>query len=421
MKGSTALRFVDRYGGGALCGVLSIPALISRSRKTAGGKPRKILIIELFEMGAANMIAPSLSYFLRENPAAELYCLTTESMRESWAGLRLIPPKNVFTIADRGLFGFGLSALKQVFLLRRLRFDLVIDYGLFFRASAIIVALLGAKRRAGFHRYECEGLSRGKIYDVRCAFNQNVHIAKNFLALSKTAFEGRDDYPNFKGTIRNDELMLPEYRSNAEVRESLLEKLATVFLDGAFGKRILVVSHDVGVNLPMRNYPAHRLIPVIRQILAENSDLLVVLVGTRGEARSALEITRAVQSDRCASLCGRTTFPELLELLKSASAVLCNDNGIGHFAALTRTRTVALFSTDSPFVYGPLGPCTILYSFFHCSPCISAFNLKNSRCAENKCLQAIPASIVADYVQGALDGRLRPGTVNNSVPYLPES
>jgi ADP-heptose:LPS heptosyltransferase len=421
MRDSKSLRFTDRYLGGALCGLLSLPALIAPSRKPDFGKPRRILVIELFEMGAANMIAPSLSYLRQAEPSAELYCLTTDSMRESWVVLGLIPAENVFTINDEGFLRFGLSALRQVWSLRRMRLDLVIDYELFLRASAILVTLLGAKRRAGFHPYECKGLSRGKVYDLHCAFNQNLHIAKNFLALSKTAFEGRDDYPNFKGTIRNDELKLPEYRSTPETRTSLLEKLETAFPGGASGKRILVVSHDVGPNLAIRNYPVDRLVRVIQQTLAENRDLLVVLVGTQGESASALDITRVVESERCASLCGKTTFQELLELLQMASAVLCNDNGIGHFAALTRTRTVALFSTDSPFVYGPLGPCTILYSFFHCSPCISAFNQKNSRCADNKCLKEIPASVVADYVQRALEGSLIPGTVNDSVPYLPEA
>src|SRR5262245_1945250 len=392
MRGSKILRLADRYVGGALCGLLSIPVLIAPSRRVGSGKPRKILVIELFEMGAATMIAPSLSYLLEEQPAAELYCLTTEGMKEAWAALGLIPSENVLTIKDTGILGFGLSALRQVWSLRRMHFDLVIDYGLFLRAPAILVALLGAKRRAGFHRYECEGLSRGRIYDLPCAFNQNVHIAKNFLALSKTAFEEHDDYPNFKGTIRNEELRLPEYRSTAETRESLLRKLAPAFPGGVSGRRILVVSHDVGPNLVVRNYPRDRFIPVIRQTLEQNRDLLVVLVGTDGEEASAVEIVRALESERCISMCGKTTLPELLELLKMAAAVLCNDNGIGHFAALTRTQTVALFSADSPFMYGPLGPCTVLYSFFHCSPCVSAFNQKHSRCTDNKCLKEIPAS-----------------------------
>src|SRR5262249_46881968 len=137
MKSSRLLRFTDRYLGTALCQLISIPAVIGLSGKVDSRKPRKILVIELFEMGAASMISPSLSYLRKSEPSLELYCLTTEGMRETWAALGQIPPENVFTIKDKGIIGFGLSALRQVWELRRIRLDLVIDYELFFRASGI--------------------------------------------------------------------------------------------------------------------------------------------------------------------------------------------------------------------------------------------------------------------------------------------
>src|SRR5262245_46315445 len=114
MKSSRLLRFTDRYLGSALCNLLSIPVLIGPPPKKGSGKPRKILVIELFEMGAASMIAPSLSYLRNADPSVELYCLTTEGMRPTWAALGLIPIENVFTITDKGVIDFVLSALRQV-------------------------------------------------------------------------------------------------------------------------------------------------------------------------------------------------------------------------------------------------------------------------------------------------------------------
>lgn len=417
MKSSRALQLMDRYIGKPLCRLLSLLSIWNRLDLSIPKEIKKILVVELFEMGASIMIAPSMLYLLKEKPDADLYCLTTTNMKGSWEILKLVPPKNIFLLKDQGLLSFLFSALVLIFKMRKIKFDLVIDYELFLRVSAVLVGLLRAKRKAGFYQYELEGLSRGKIYNIPCSFNQNMHIAKNFLALTKTAIQDRKDYPNFKDAIRSEELVLPEYHSDNSAKQSLLSKLARLCPEDISKKHILVVSHDVGLNLSIRNYPSENFVVVIKDLLKKNSDLYVILVGTKGEENSARQIYNKVSDERCFSLCGVTTLKELFELIHMASAVLCNDNGVGHFAALTRTPAVALFSTDSPTVYGPLGPCTVLYSFFHCSPCISALNYKNSKCVDNKCLQVISTDLVNNAVQKIFEGKIPFGTVNNSIFY----
>ena len=66
--------------------------------------------------------------------------------------------------------------------------------------SAITSFLVGARQTAGFYRYEYEGLYRGDLIDIPSAFNQNAHIAKNFLALCKAALADKQHYPNYTAT-----------------------------------------------------------------------------------------------------------------------------------------------------------------------------------------------------------------------------
>ena len=109
---------------------------------------------------------------------------------------------------------------------------------------------------------------------------------------------------------------------------------------------------------------------------------------------------------------------ELLELINFSRLLISNDNGLIHFASLTQTPIVALFSTDSPFVYGPLGNCVILYAFFHCSPCISFLNNKRSRCTNNLCLQTLEPAKVLERAMRVMDGQILYRTINGERSYL---
>lgn len=75
------------------------------------------------------------------------------------------------------------------------------------------------------------------------------------------------------------------------------------------------------------------------------------------------------------------------------------------------------YPDDSPYMYGPIGAAVILYEFFQCSPCISAFNHKTSRCNNNLCLQAITPERVFDFAVKVIEGKVRLGTINGEVPY----
>ena len=122
---------------------------------------------------------------------------------------------------------------------------------------------------------------------------------------------------------------------------------------------------------------------------------------------------------QCIDFSGRTaTLTELLELIHLASLLIGNDNGPLHFASMTSCKILALFSAESPLLYGPLGNCVILYQFYQCSPCISAFNHKHTRCTDNRCLKTLHPDLVSDYAIQLLEDRVSYHTCNNGVPYL---
>src|SRR5215470_13887794 len=193
MQDSVLLRYADRYLGAALCAGTSLV------RSSSASPICRMLLIELFEMSAAVMLMPSIRHIREVHPDAEIHCLTTRSCAPVWKSIQMVEPERVH-IVDVGASFIG-SVLKNILRLRQEKFDLVIDYELFMRLPALISGALRVKARAGFYKYDYEGLYRGNFYDHICGYNQNSHISKNFLALTKTALAGASDSPNYKAAI----------------------------------------------------------------------------------------------------------------------------------------------------------------------------------------------------------------------------
>jgi len=407
---------MDRHVGSLICLFLSgAGRFLPKTKPIEPHKVSNVLLIELFEMGASIMTYPGVLYLREQAPQARLHVLTTRSIRPSWLKISEIDPDCVHGLEEKSVFSFLLSFWRIRRKLNRLPVDLVIDFELFFRITAIFSFFLKAKRRGGFQRYHLEGLYRGSIYDTGCHFNQNTHISRNFLALTKTVFAGTHNLPEHKGAIELEELRVGSYRSQKTVRLGLDSKIP-----GLLSSPYILIAPDVGPNLPVRNYPLDRLQIVIRKILEKFPDHQVGLIGTKENRGPCEELQVRIGDNRITVLAGNTSMDELFELLLDARLLISNDNGPIHFAALTQTPTLALFSTDSPYVYGPLGRSVILYSHFQCSPCIMAYNHKQSDCTDNKCLQVIAPEAVLDLACRMLkrDPGIRYRTINNQSPYL---
>lgn len=139
------------------------------------------------------------------------------------------------------------------------------------------------------------------------------------------------------------------------------------------------------------------------RLLQEHAGISLVITGTASEEADARAILERVRSPRCVSFAGRTTFPELLALYSQAHAMVANDSGPPHFAALLRLPTVVLFGPETPALYSPLNPdARCLYSHFACSPGVSVCNAKKSPCVRSLCLEAITGEEVLGNVREIL-------------------
>ena len=84
------------------------------------------------------------------------------------------------------------------------------------------------------------------------------------------------------------------------------------------------------------------------RLLREHPDRHVIWAG-----QSRLAPDAAWPADRFINLCGRTTLPQAVALIRHAALAICNDSGPMHIAAAAGTPVLALFGPTDPKRYGP--------------------------------------------------------------------
>jgi lipopolysaccharide heptosyltransferase II len=95
------------------------------------------------------------------------------------------------------------------------------------------------------------------------------------------------------------------------------------------------------------------------------------LVGTAKDRPVGAEIATLCKNPaNLENLCGKTTLAQLIALLRESDALLTNDTGTMHLAALLGVPTVAIFGSTEPALTGPLGSGhAVVRKRAECSPC----------------------------------------------------
>lgn len=389
----TLIRWIDFYLGRPLCLLLSLILKII-PRRTMASAPRRILLIQLSEMGATLLAYSAIKRLGQAHPRAQLFFLTFKRNTESVELLRLIPSHQILTIRDASADAFCRDTLKVILRLRRLRFDIVYDLELFSRFSALLTGLSRAPRRAGFDNGTEEGLYRGRLLTHPVLYNTHLHMRLNFLALIETALAAPEPPPQFKQPVTDLPLEVPAFSFRPDTLAVYRKPLAP-------HKKTLVVNPHAGDLLPIRHWGIDRFARVIAVCLRE-LDMNVVLIGLANARDDARFILNHVgRHAALIDLIGKTkTVSDLIHVIQVGDVFLTNDSGPAHFATLTDTPSIVLFGPETPRLYAPISPNSqSIYHTFHCSPCLTAKNHRRTLCRDNQCLKHISPEEVIQRIQ----------------------
>jgi ADP-heptose:LPS heptosyltransferase len=397
------MRKIDYYAGIPLCalvsGAMKLGRLLRPWRRTA---PKRVLFVELSEMGSAILVDPAMRKMQRHG--AELFFVIFSKNAPSLRLLGTVPEENVFRIREDGLLPLALTTLQFLWWARRRRIDTVIDLELFSRYSALLTGLSGACNRIGYHAFHNEGLYRGDMLTHRVAYNPHMHIAKNFIALVNTALSEREELPYSKTLVGDEEIVLGKVHFTEQQLQPIRERVREDYPGyDPQQQRIVLINPNASELLIQRRWMPGRYVALMQRIIAEYPDVLVLITGAPAEREEAEGLKQEVASARCINFAGRVKFGELPQLYTLSALMVSNDSGPGHFSAVTDMPTFVLFGPETPALYGSLGNSTPIYAGIACSPCVSAANHRKTPCSDNVCLQVITVEQVFDTIRPTLD------------------
>jgi len=235
-----------------------------------------------------------------------------------------------------------------------------------------------------------EGLYRGDLFTHAVQYNAYCHISENYLRLIEVIDASCIEEPLLKIPRFSEEYTLPPVVCSEEDIQRMKENIGEA---QCAGKKIIAINHGYNERLPIRSWPMDRLI-TLTNTLTMRTDVHVVVVG-----KKILPEDVRKQFPECTHLGGQLSVHELVTLFHVASVLVTQDCGMIHLAALSPVHIIGLYGPETPLLYGPLSAhADVVYKKYYCSPCVSAYNHRNSICVNNRCMQAITVEEIEQRV-----------------------
>jgi ADP-heptose:LPS heptosyltransferase len=400
------MRAVDYWIGIPLC-FLGTQVVRLFGEPKGPEKARKVLFIELSEMGSTVIANPALEKARRELNA-EIFFLIFERNVDCLRLLPTVPEGNIVTIRETSVWNLALDSLRFLRWARRAKIDTVVDLELFSRFSAILTGLCGARRRVGFHRFHSEGLYRGEMMTHRVSYNGHIHMAKNFICMINALLAPQPEVPYSKTNVSDAEIRVPIQPVSETEKEQVRELVREVYPDYLPDyHRIVLINPNSSELLPQRRWARENFSALASMVVNEWEDTLVLITGSRSEREEALRMQEKLGHPRFRSFAGMHRLMAITALYNIATVLVTNDSGPAHFSAITPIRSIVLFGPETPNLYGSLGNTESITADLSCSPCVTAANQKNSACNDAVCMKLITPERVFASVREALNGDAR--------------
>ncbi|MGB8340068.1 MAG: glycosyltransferase family 9 protein [Chthoniobacterales bacterium] len=403
--GIATMQRSDRSLGAPLCFLLTLFRKIVEPRRPAAHQPGKILFVKFAEQGSTVLAYPAIRRAIELVGRENVYFVVFEENRSILDAMEVIPEENVITIDTRSPFALARGAWRAILRARRIGVDSAVDLEFFTRFSALLTFLTGARSRVGFHTFFGDGPYRGDLMTHRLLYNSHLHTSQIFETMVEALTRDPDLLPAFDFIPPANPIFAQFRPSLAEVAEldALLER-ENLRIGSA---PLILLNPNASDLLPLRRWPALRYVELARRLLERFPDLFIAFTGTSAETAAINALAYDVGSSRVLALAGKTTLRQLLVLYARSEILVTNDSGPAHFASMTPIHVVTLFGPEAPALFAARSPnASVLWSGISCSPCVNAYNSRQSVCRDNLCMQAINVDQVFAKVSAIYEARL---------------
>lgn len=292
-------------------------------------KPFRILIRSSNWLGDAVMSVPAVRAIKKGRPDAHVTILAPEKIAPMWQLISEVD--EVLSLPQKSLF----SAARLI--KRQPRFEVAI---LFPNSPRVALEAWRVPRKVGYHGHARGWLLNQIVREPRWP-GPPEHHASRFLRIADDCGADVDLAQSPKST--------PSQASNTKDQKSL------------------------GLCPGAEYGPAKRWLPErfaeAAVAISEQANAKWILFGTKNDEAIGETIATAL-GENCVNRIGQTTLDQLIEELRNCRALLTNDTGTMHLAALLGVPVVAIFGSTEPVLTGPLGNRHIIVRHHvECSPC----------------------------------------------------
>lgn len=365
-------------------------------------EPGSLIFVKLAEQGSTVLAVRAIHEATEKMGRSNVYFVCFQENRFILDLMDLMPAENVFTVPTTSLPAMAMGTIRALWAIRRQKIDAAVDLEFFARFSAAITWLTGARWRAGLHAYFGEGPYRGDLMTHRVNYNAHLHTSDLFSAIAGSLTLPGAGLPTLEMppvTAGEPGLrFLPLAEETAKVERIIREHTGPGPLPP-----LVLLNANASDLLPLRRWDSDNYRDLAAGILERMPGVCVVFTGIKSEEMQSLEIIGRVGDPRCFSVAGKTSLRELLVLYTLARVLVTNDSGPAHFAALTPIEVVVLFGPETPALFAARSPRNhAVYANLSCSPCVNAYNNRQTACRTNRCMQAITVDRVLGLVEALL-------------------
>jgi ADP-heptose:LPS heptosyltransferase len=314
-RGNAGLRFADRCIGIPLVCAMSL--FRRRRPPPEPGSVRRIGVFLFGAIGDSLLASATIPDLRRRFPSARITCFVTEVTR-SFGGI-------IDGVDDWVLLPIRRPD-RSAAILRANPVDILIDFGQWWRITAVLTAVARARFAIGFRTPR---QWRHFPYDAVAGHSDQRHELENFRAVVA--------------------LLGVESRGMPSVRRSP----AGFELSGA-GRWVVLHPWPAGYRSELREWPEERWIAVADAVREWGYG--IIITGGPSDHARAENLARAVRRRGGCVVCaaGRASLPQTVFLLEQAAAVVSVNTGLMHIAAALDRPLVALHGPTSARRWGPV-------------------------------------------------------------------
>jgi ADP-heptose:LPS heptosyltransferase len=353
--------------------------MIDRLTAELGAAPRRIAVVRALQLGDVLVAIPALRALRFKFPAAQItfvglpwakwFVDRMPHLIDDYLEFPGFPNLPEREFDERAFPHFVVQA-------RRCRFDVAIQMHGSGSVLNRIVAMLGARRTAGFYpqHNECPDPI---LYSPYPESGHEIHRNLGLIHFLGMRLQGeRLEFPILSGDVSEADALRKQYDLNA------------------------YICVHAGARYRTRRWPAERFAAVADALAAEGYG--IVLTGSADELELVGKVSQTMKA-RHVNLAGRTSLGGLGALLRGARLLVANDTGVSHVASAVGVRSVVIVMGSDPGRWAPLNARrhTTLFQPIECRPCTYDVCPIGHACATGVTIDSVLAAARRQLCAGA--------------------